>query len=72
MHPFSFAASHSPPQPAPRPDLVVWPETSLPTWLNDADQALELITDAAAGVPVLIGAQRYEGPARLQQPRVAR
>jgi len=46
---------------APRPDLVVWPETSLPTWLNDAYQALELITDAAASVPVLIGAQRYEG-----------
>lgn len=48
-------------QAEPRPDLIIWPETSLPNWLNDADQTLEVITQAAAGVPVLIGAQRYEG-----------
>ncbi|MGB7317950.1 MAG: apolipoprotein N-acyltransferase [Planktotalea sp.] len=45
----------------PKPDLIVWPETSLPNWLNDAERTLLHIADAAAGVPVLIGAQRYEG-----------
>lgn len=45
----------------PKPDLIVWPETSLPDWLNDAEDTLSHITRAAGGVPVLIGAQRYEG-----------
>lgn len=48
---------------APRPDLIVWPETSLPNWLNDAEFTLANIAEAAQGVPVLIGAQRYEGRA---------
>jgi apolipoprotein N-acyltransferase len=46
---------------SPKPDLIVWPETSLPNWLNDAERTLEVIADAAHGAPVLIGAQRYEG-----------
>ncbi len=46
---------------APRPDLIIWPETSLPNWLNDAERTLAHINEAAGGVPVLIGAQRYEG-----------
>lgn len=45
----------------PKPDLIVWPETSLPNWLNDAEETLAVIADAANGVPVLVGAQRYEG-----------
>lgn len=48
-------------QAMPKPDLIVWPETSLPNWLNDAERTLEVIADAADGTPVLIGAQRYEG-----------
>lgn len=48
-------------QAEPKPDLIVWPETSLPNWLNDAEQTLEVVTSAAGGVPVLIGAQRHEG-----------
>lgn len=46
---------------APKPDLIIWPETSLPNWLNDAERTLAHIAAAANGVPVLIGAQRYEG-----------
>jgi apolipoprotein N-acyltransferase len=46
----------------PKPDLIVWPETSLPNWLNHADATLGTITDAAAGVPLIIGAQRFDGP----------
>jgi apolipoprotein N-acyltransferase len=46
---------------SPKPDLIVWPETSLPTWLNDADRALGIIANAANNTPVLFGAQRYEG-----------
>ena len=45
----------------PKPDLIIWPETSLPNWLNDAERTLEHISKAAKGTPVLIGAQRYEG-----------
>jgi apolipoprotein N-acyltransferase len=45
----------------PKPDLIIWPETSLPNWLNDAEHSLDIIKQAANGVPVLVGAQRYEG-----------
>ncbi|SPF81022.1 apolipoprotein N-acyltransferase [Pseudoprimorskyibacter insulae] len=43
----------------PRPDLVVWPETSLPMWLHDADEALSIMSDAANGAPIAVGVQRY-------------
>ncbi|MEP5153479.1 apolipoprotein N-acyltransferase [Planktotalea sp.] len=56
-----FARQIQATQAAPKPDLIVWPETSLPNWLNDAEFTLANISDAAQGVPVLIGAQRYEG-----------
>lgn len=45
---------------APRPDIIVWPETSLPNWLNDADATLATITQAAQGAHVVFGVQRYE------------
>ncbi len=45
----------------PRPDLIVWPETAVPTLLNYADQTLETIAEAAAGVPVVLGIQRLDG-----------
>ncbi|MCM2563022.1 apolipoprotein N-acyltransferase [Lutimaribacter sp. EGI FJ00015] len=44
-----------------RPDLIVWPETSVPVWLNYADDALAAVADAAGGVPVVLGVQRQEG-----------
>ncbi|RKF16843.1 apolipoprotein N-acyltransferase [Roseovarius spongiae] len=43
------------------PDLVVWPETSVPVLLNDADGALARIAQAARGAPVVLGFQRREG-----------
>lgn len=45
----------------PRPDLVVWPETSVPQLLNHAQPALADIARAANGVPVVFGIQRFEG-----------
>jgi len=45
----------------PRPDLIVWPETSVPTLLDYAGPAFDTITSAAAGVPVVLGVQRSEG-----------
>ncbi len=45
-----------------RPDLIVWPETAVPVMLNDAASTLEVISDAAGGVPVVVGLQRYNGP----------
>jgi apolipoprotein N-acyltransferase len=43
-----------------RPDLIVWPETAVPILLEDADEMLAYIGHAA-GAPVLLGIQRYEG-----------
>jgi apolipoprotein N-acyltransferase len=44
-----------------RPDLIVWPETAVPTLLNYATPVLNTIAEAAAGVPVVLGIQRTEG-----------
>ncbi|SLN70132.1 apolipoprotein N-acyltransferase [Roseisalinus antarcticus] len=46
----------------PRPDLTVWPETSVPYWLDQADAALELVTEASRGAPVVVGIQRRDWP----------
>ena len=42
------------------PDLVVWPETSLPYLLDQAQPALDVIARTARGAPVVLGAQRRE------------
>lgn len=44
----------------PRPSLIIWPETSVPTLLDRAGPAFERITAAADGVPVVLGIQRLE------------
>ncbi len=41
-----------------KPDLIIWPETSVPYLLNSAEGALEVIAGAAEGVPVVLGMQR--------------
>ncbi|WP_151719532.1 apolipoprotein N-acyltransferase [Gemmobacter serpentinus] len=48
---------------APRPDLVIWPETSLPYLYDPQGQAISGVAYAAAGVPVAMGVQRLEGEA---------
>ena len=45
---------------APRPDLVVWPETAIPWLLEQAGPALEQVSRAADGRPVILGVQRRE------------
>lgn len=37
------------------PDLIVWPETALAQRLDRAEQALDMMADAAAGVPMVFG-----------------
>ncbi|MEX3016747.1 apolipoprotein N-acyltransferase [Gymnodinialimonas hymeniacidonis] len=44
-----------------QPDLVIWPETSLPTILRSSEEARARIALAADGAEVLIGGQRYAG-----------
>jgi apolipoprotein N-acyltransferase len=43
-----------------RPDVIVWPETAVPVMLENAARTLEVITDAAGGVPVVVGLQRRD------------
>ncbi|WP_050928205.1 apolipoprotein N-acyltransferase [Aestuariivita boseongensis] len=48
----------------PRPDLIVWPETSVPTLMEYGGPIFEEMSAAAQGTPVIAGVQRREG-ARL-------
>ncbi|WP_259991332.1 apolipoprotein N-acyltransferase [Sulfitobacter sp. S190] len=52
----------APPTPGlPAPDVVVWSETAIPWALNGAGDALDMISDAAGDVPVILGVQRRGG-----------
>ncbi|MEM7731444.1 MAG: apolipoprotein N-acyltransferase [Pseudomonadota bacterium] len=42
-------------------DLIVWPETSVPTLLSRAEPWFDAMTEAAAGTPVVAGLQRFDG-----------
>ncbi len=44
-----------------RPDIILWPETAIPWNLTRADDAIAIMADAAAGVPVVFGANRSNG-----------
>lgn len=44
-----------------RPDLIIWPETSVPTPLNYADEGLKIMSRAAGTTPILAGIQRLDG-----------
>lgn len=46
----------------PRPDMIVWPETSVPAWLGSAQPYLDSIVEAAQRSPVIVGIQRGDGP----------
>ncbi len=46
---------------APRPDLVVWPETAIPDFLGRAAPLLDAMSRAAADAPLIVGARRLEG-----------
>ncbi|WP_425099606.1 apolipoprotein N-acyltransferase [Tropicibacter sp. S64] len=45
----------------PRPSLIVWPETAVPTLLHNASGVFAEITEAAQGAPVIVGIQRTDG-----------
>ena len=48
---------------AVEPDLIVWPETAVPYMLENAGQALQVMSDAAGGTPIVFGVQRRSGSA---------
>lgn len=56
-----LALTASPASPLGPPDLIVWPETSLPNILDTSLEARARIAQAADGADVLIGGQRYAG-----------
>ncbi|WP_164661839.1 apolipoprotein N-acyltransferase [Tropicibacter sp. Alg240-R139] len=45
----------------PRPDLIVWPETAVPVWLETGGPALDRIAAAADGAALALGIRRSEG-----------
>ena len=45
----------------PKPDLVIWPETSVPYLLEDYPEVAQRIAAAGRGSPVAVGVQRVEG-----------
>ena len=45
----------------PRPDLVVWPETSIPYVLDLAQTVIDATAEAGRGSPVVVGGLRREG-----------
>ncbi|HQU68514.1 MAG TPA: apolipoprotein N-acyltransferase [Albidovulum sp.] len=51
----------SAPGDGPRPDLIVWPETSVPWLLERAQPFLEDVAMVSAGIPVALGIQRRDG-----------
>lgn len=46
------------------PDLVVWPETAIPFLLNQIEDDLSLLSDAARGAPLVFGIQRRDAELR--------
>lgn len=44
-----------------RPDLVVWPETAIPTYYHQSEDLLAGIAASAQGVPVVLGLRRLDG-----------
>ncbi|MDO6729992.1 apolipoprotein N-acyltransferase [Marinovum sp. 2_MG-2023] len=46
---------------APKPDLVIWPESAVPVLLNEGAETLGYISEAAEATPLLLGIQRSEG-----------
>ena len=61
MIPVFFQRQVSYTQALPAPDLIVWPETAIPTLLNYAEDVMDVISSAAGDTPVVFGAQRWEG-----------
>ncbi len=53
------------------PDLVVWPETSVPTLLNFIENDLSLLADAARGAPLVFGIQRRDTDGRFYNSLIA-
>lgn len=47
-------------QATPRPDLIVWPETAVPTLLDYAQPELDAISEAAQGAPLVTGINRSQ------------
>ena len=55
----------------PVPDLVVWPETSVPTLLNYIEDDMSLLTAAARGAPLVFGIQRRDDAGQFYNSLVA-
>lgn len=50
------------PPTGPRPDIVIWPETSVPLWLDEAAGAISEIAQAGQGAQIIFGINSYVEP----------
>lgn len=46
---------------APRPDVVIWPETSIPFLWDESPQLVARLIEAAGGAHLIAGHRRFEG-----------
>ncbi|MFT6450925.1 MAG: apolipoprotein N-acyltransferase [Halocynthiibacter sp.] len=50
------------PATGPRPDIIIWPETSVPLWLDEADEAIKEMAQAGQGAQIIFGINSYAEP----------
>lgn len=57
----TLAMTAQPAEPGKSPDLIVWPETSVPAWLDQVPHLMPILSEAAGDKPMIFGINRSDG-----------